>query len=206
VSKPKANERAELQAMHESVYERGLGGIKRTATVDELSAFVLSGTWLDYTARLHAGQQAGKPQPTGADAWRGFFKAYLPEYRDQWERFYDGFRSKLSHHFGIVGFRLAHDNAEHHWTEEDGSRLLDLGVFIGQLERAYKQFRADLERNAALRARVLERFRELPTISVGTHHPQSPVATSWTTISASYSTGLSAISVSGSWMGPPRQR
>lgn len=206
MSKPTLDERVQLDALHESVYERGLGGIKRTASADALSAFVLCGTWLDYTARLHAGRIPGKQQPTGADAWRGFFKAYLHEYRDYWEKFYNGFRSKLSHHFAVVGFRLTHHNPEHHWTPEGEDRLLHLGTFIAQLERAYKQFRSDLERNAALRRRVLERFRELPPISVGTHRPDSSVATSWTSIPASFSTGSAAIAASGSWSPPPSKR
>jgi hypothetical protein len=157
----------------------GLLEIKKVALVSPLMAFLNAAQWLDVVARLHAGQVRGKKPPDGASAWRGFFKAYLPQYQGQGEKLYQEYRCRMSHQFAIEGFRLTEHHPEHHWSLDGDIRLLHLDTFLKDLDAAYKSFRADLERDAALRRRVLERMRALPPIRIVQHHPQAPVATSW---------------------------
>lgn len=73
------------------------------------------------------------------------------------ELLYDGLRNALLHEYGTRKIALTHATPVAHGEQHGIVRVVNLDDFVLECDAAFERFLADLEADAALRARVLPR-------------------------------------------------
>jgi hypothetical protein len=181
-------ERAELDHLRESLGGWALGDVKKAVSAGiKVGAFILAASLIDALARLAYSRRAENARA----AWDEFVPAYLRRYDGHAHVLYRGFRSAVSHNYSLDGIRLTDGpaHADRYWRVEEGERVLHLETFVVDLERAFDTFIARLERDEALRHRVLDRVRGRPLLGiVGGYGDLLAASASWspTTAVATY--------------------
>jgi hypothetical protein len=145
-------ERRQLAVMRDRLIDAwGLNDVKRSNS--PRLAFIGLASWIDTLAILSTGRKK-KNKP----AWRHFLKTYMPaQFHSDAEitRLYEGLRCKLLHEYGTRGVLLTHGSPNDHWACHDDHRMLNLESLIAEFEAGFECFYADLEKQQALRERVL---------------------------------------------------
>lgn len=159
-------EKKQLKILRTSLGEWALGDIKRShAGGAKMGVFVLGAQFVDTLARL---AYPGKTTSNGEAAWREFVPKYLPAYSEFWDLMYSGFRGKTTHNYSAKGIRFTDGEVfrKRHLGIEEGDRVLHLESFAEELTEAFEQFCHDLEADDLLRARVFERTRVDPLLTI----------------------------------------
>jgi hypothetical protein len=180
---PTDGEREKLARYFEAGFEElALRDIRHANENDvRMGTFILCVAFLDSLAIAYSAGMKGAGKL--ADKWRRFIRRYFDERYERVANSYGDFRSLLIHNYSAAGlaFTSRPENARDHLATLSGDVLiLHRESFVADVERAYHAFRADVESDGELRARVLRHLEKNPPMGVALVQRPSALSISMT--------------------------